>query len=266
MFEHNWEKLRDKLSELLPSISRERNHLLTKRLFLSKSHYEKGNKRLGCAEACYVQFILEDLEVIRNHNQDQFKHFQKELKNNGILEDTYFGIRLEIRTSASLIKKNIGFFKSETPDFIITDLNLGLECTSAHISLNTNSKPNDVLYKVKSAINKKNDYEYKTNKTVLFIDASNLLFHEGNEYCNKVLSDKDNSYPILTEDVNNSKFMSVIYFTYAWVPVQGNNGATLHNLYNRIDSRNIDPFIGAFLNIHFPLGDLWIESHLRSIV
>lgn len=266
MFKHNWDKLKDNLSELLPYISRNQNHLLTKRLLLSKSHYEKGDKRLGCAEACYVQLILEDLELIRNHDQDQFKHFRKELKRNGTLEDTYFGIRLEIRTSASLIKKNIGFIKSETPDFIMNDVELGIECTSVHISLNSNSRPNEVLYKVRSSINKKNDYEYKTDKVVLFIDASNLLFHEGNEYCNKVLADKENSYPILIKDVNDSKFMSIIYFTYTWVPVQVNNGATLHNLFYRIDSSNIDNTTCVFLDTHFPLGDLWIEGHLNNIV
>lgn len=266
MFKHNWEKLRDKLSELLPSISKRQDHLLTKRLLSSRSHYEKGNKRIGCAEACYVQFILEDLELIRSNDQNQFKCFQKKLRRNGVHEDTYFGIRLEIRTSASLFKKNVVFIKSETPDFIINDLELGIECTNVHISLTTNSKPNEVLYKIQSAIKHKNDYKYRTDKTILFIDASNLLFHEGNEYCNKVLADKDNSYPILVKNVNNSNFMSVMYFTYSWIPVQGSNGATLHNLYNRIDNGKIDKCIKTFLDTHFPLGDLWVEGHLRCTV
>jgi len=266
MFEENWKILRDKLNNLLPLVSGNTSHLLIDRLLSSKKNYEKGKKRLGCAEACYVQFVLEDLDLIKKYDTSQFNYFRRELRRKQLPEETYFGLRLEIRISASLITKNIKFTKSETPDFIINDKQLGIECTSTHISLSSNIKPQEVLYKIQAVINKKNEYEYKTSKTILMIDVSNLLFHEGNEYCNKILADRDNSYPVLEKDVNDSKFFSLIYFSYAWVPVEGSNGATLHNLYYRIDSKKIDKNTMMFLDTHFPLGDIWVEGHLRKIV
>ena len=266
MFIENWGNLKNKLTDLLPLISGNTSHPLTARLLSAKKSYEKGKKRLGCSEACYVQFVVEDLDLVKKHDVNQFTFFRKELRRKQLPEEAYFGLRLEIRTGASLIKKNIEFTKSETPDFIINDTQLGIECTSAHISLRSNVKPNEVLYKIQAAIKKKDEYEYKTSKIILMIDVSNLLFHEGNEYCNEILADKDNSYPVLEKNINDSKFLSLIYFSYAWVPVEGSNGATLHNLYYRIDSKKIDRNTMMFLDIHFPLGDMWVEGHLRKTV
>lgn len=266
MFIENWINLEKKLTDLLPFLYRNTSHLLSSRLLSAKKSYEKGEKRLGCAEACYVKFIVEDLSLIKNYDVNLFNYFRKELKRKELPEETYFGLRLEIRTSASLIKKSIEFTKSETPDFIINNTQLGIECTSAHISLHGNTKPNEVLYKVQEAIKKKNKYQYKTSKIILLLDVSNLLFHEGNKYCNKILADKDNTYPVLGKNVNDSKFLSLIYFSYAWVPVKGSNGATLHNLYCRIDNKKVDRDTMMFLNVHFPLGDMWVEGHLRKTV
>ncbi len=262
-FKRNLQKLLDQLKTQTGLTLKDTAHPLVSHLISAEQNYS-SNRLLGSAEAAYVKFAIEDLEVVRKRKIDLFKHFKKELRRTSV--DNYYGLRLEIRIAASLISSNTAFRKAETPDFILTDLqSTEIECTSAHLSLQNTTEPSQVVYKVIRAIDEKTDFKYKTASNILAIDVSNLLFHEGHEACTKFLADKDKALPPLKEHVNSSTFQSMLYFTYAWKAFE-DKGITLQSFYARIDKDEADPNIRRFLDSRFPQGDVWSMSHISKIV
>lgn len=228
------------------------DHPFVSHFVLAKQHYESNNRRLGFKEAAHTKFALEDMETISKYDRDLFKHLRKKLLR--CSADNYFGLRLELRIAATLLIRKVPFNKSEAPDFILGS-NVGIECTSAHLDLQNLNNPIDVLYKVKAAIAQKSDYHYRTKSTILAIDVSNLLFHEGQEQCAQILADKDKSTPLIRGMTNDSPFQSVLYFSYAWISLPSGNDVKLQSLHTRIDRENIDSPSKAFLDSQYPFGD-----------
>lgn len=231
------------------------DHPFVSHFVLAKQHYESNNRRLAFKEAAHAKFALEDMETISKYDRDLFRHFRKKLLR--CSADNYFGLRLELRIAATLLIRKIPFNKSEAPDFILGS-NVGIECTSAHLDLQDLKNPNDVLYKVKAAIAQKSDYHYKTKSTILAIDVSNLLFHEGQEQCAQILADKDKSTPLIRGMINDTPFQSVLYFCYAWIPLPVGNDVELKSLHARVDRENIDVPSKAFLDSQYPFGDEYV--------
>lgn len=245
------------------------DHPLVSRLDAARERHNSGDKTLGRVNACYVQFILEDLALIKNSDGDLYKHFTKLLQQKDLPLDNYFGLRCEIRTAASLIYKNVNFEKSETPDFIINSPLFGIECSSAHLQVGVEKPPKEVFYKVLSVLNEKGIKNYSTSETVLVLDVSNLLYQEGRNISLSVLADMDKAKPRLKSVVNGSRLSSLIYFYYRWTPKddeQQETGVTLTNSYVRVDNSNISTPVRVFLNRFFPIGDCWIEANVGKFV
>jgi hypothetical protein len=239
------------------------DHPFVSHFILAKQHHESNNRRLAFKEGAHAKFALEDMETIARYNRDLFKHFRKKLLR--CSADNYFGLRLELRIAATLLIRKVPFNKSEAPDFILGS-NVGIECTSAHLDLRDLNNPNDVFYKVKAAMAQKSDYHYKTNSTILAIDVSNLLFHEGQEQCVQILADKDKSTPLIKGMIDDSPFQSVLYFYYAWIPLPSTNDVKLQSSHVRVDRENIDSPSKAFLDSQYPFGDEYILAAVSEKV
>lgn len=245
----------------------QKKHPLVQHLISAKKNYYSGKKRLGCAKLTFAKLALEDLQKIFTYDKSLYEHFRKELLRKSLPLQNYFGLRLELRMATSLIDAKIPFIKSETPDFILNKpINIGIECTSAHLNLLTINKPKQVIYKVVSALEKKSTYTYKTPLNILAIDISNLLHHEGQKQCTRILADMDKSRPALTKKVNESVFEALIYFYYAAIPLKNGNGVKLQSCYTRIDKDKINPDCKKFLDSKYPYGDMWVEGNLFKIV
>jgi hypothetical protein len=216
-----------------------------------------GDRILGCARAAYAKLTVEDLREIGDYDGSLLAYFRRELRRPPTA-DTYFGLRLEIHIAKTLIHHTILFGKSETPDFKLTALpSHGIECTSAHIDLRSTKEPGSVIRKIEYAINDKNSYNYSMKFTILAIDVSSLLFHEGQKECAKILHDKDKAIQALSKTVSNSRFQSVVYLYYDWDEVAGGNGVNLQSNYTRIDRDCIDSNTAKILDSIFHKGDVW---------
>ncbi len=265
-FENNWNLINSQLKDLIPLSFKQKSHPLCEWLYASRRNYREGKFRLGCAQAAYVKFAIEDLQKVKIYDSEIFAFFKRELKR-PLSSDIYFGLRLELRIASSLAAKRLKFQKSEAPDFIITGRPaIGIECTSCHLQLGTTQELRDLTYKLDSAINNKSKYTYQTTNNILAVDITNLLFHEGKPFFPINLADKDLLKKRLTKNLKKSSFQSVIAFSYSWTPTQVGNGATLHNFYWRYDKDSITETAKEFLNVHFPKGDFWIEAHQHEQV
>jgi hypothetical protein len=247
------------------------NHPVSSRINAAKKCCSSGENETACLHACYVQFLLEDLEIIKGKNKALYKHFIRLLRLKNLSMDNYFGIRFEIRTAASLITKQINFHfqKNESPDFIINNPLFGIECTSGHLDINKNLPPKKVFYKVLSVINKKNTVTYSTKKNILALDVSNLIYHEGRDISLSILADMDKSRPLIEDEINKSKFLGLIYFYYRWRNVSKNKKETrilLSSSYVRVYGKRMPIKTKKFLDQFFPKGDIWEEASVGEFV
>lgn len=263
-FEENWDALATRIEYVLGLSVSDEFHPALGWMARAKRSYLAGDRHLGCAQAAYAKFVVDDLEKVLTFDEKMFCHFKRELRGN-LPAANYFGIRQELRLASALLTKSIPFDKTETPDFIVlTEPNIGIECTSTHLSEAGKSKP-DVAYKVTGAISKKSKFTYSTELLILVIDMSNLLFHEG-LHSVSVLSQKKMLTEAVGQAVQSSAFQSVLTFSYVWVPNGIGNGATLTSYYSRTDRSDITLHCKAFLDCHYPLGDIWVNGYLHRRV
>jgi hypothetical protein len=262
IFERNLKDVERQLAQLTGLSTTQVSHPLVEHLVKARQNYQMGDRMLGCARATYVQLVVEELQEIGDLDKSLLRYFRRELRRPPTA-DTYFGLRLEINIAKTLIHHAVPFRKTETPDFVLTTLpSHGIECTSAHINLQDTRAPHSVMQKIEYAINNKNTYLYSTKFSVLAVDVSNLLFHEGQVECERILSDKDVATQALLRAINNSHFECVIYSYYAWEPAGRGNGVTLHSCYSRLDRDGIDRATSEMLDSIFPKGDVWMLGGL----
>jgi len=257
VFERNLSEVERQLARLTGLSIKQTGHPLVEHIVKARQNYRMGDRMLGCARAAYAKLVVEDLQEIGDYDGSLLRYFRRELRRPPTA-DTYFGLRLEINIARTLIQQRIPFRKSETPDYILRALpSHGIECTSAHIDLQNTKTPDGVLRKIEYAISNKNGYRYSTNFSVLAIDVSNLLFHEGQEDCEEILRDRDKAEQPLQKTTNASHFQSILYLYYAWQPTANGNGVNLLSCYSRLDRDGIDSNTATILDSIFPKGDLW---------
>lgn len=266
-FNRNWNLLALQLQGLTGLKPSHTEHPLLEWLVAARKNYYSGNMRLGCAQATYVKFALEDLRTIKSHNQDLYKYFKRELRRKHLPRENYFVLRMELRMASSLISKRVPFEKSESPDFIAESRRqIGIECTSVHLQLEDRQESKDLVYKIESVIKNKSKYNYKTPLNFLAVDISNLLFHEGKDSFPKSLADIDNIRPKIRKTVEASLFQSVLAFSYSWIPLPDSNGVKLNAFYWRFDQGTMKHACRLFLDKHFPKGDVWAIAHHHETV
>jgi hypothetical protein len=152
-----------------------KNTILAKKLNNLAKLWETADKKFHIAYGSLAMFA-EDLSIIRSSNPECFKKFKWELiKQRSSL--SWEGFRFEVRVCASFLKKKITIKNQESPDFIIyyNDQAVYVEATISRVEQQKNKSH---LYKVQSAINKKNKKVYANSNTALFVDASNILHHD----------------------------------------------------------------------------------------
>jgi hypothetical protein len=102
------------------------------------------------------------------------------------------------------VKKNIQIKNQESPDFIIFH-NCQYTFIEATISRVEEQKNKSHLYKILSTINKKNNKPYINKNTALFVDASNILYHDSQvmeesgfeELINTIANDKSIKFGVV---------------------------------------------------------------------
>lgn len=246
-----------------------KKHPIVQRLNLAKERYNSGDKVLACANACYIKFLLEDINIIKKSKNDLSEKFKKILKQENLSLDRYFGIRFEIRIAASLVKKNICFKKSERPDFIIKNPLFGIECTSTHLYLGIEDPPREVFSKLELAIDNKKVKKYSTTENILVVDVTNLIYQEGRNPSFLILADIAKAEPLLIRKINNTPFSSLLYFYNSWIdlkPNQQGSGVRLSSFYCRVNRKNIKRPIKNFLDKFFPKRDLWVKANTGKII
>jgi hypothetical protein len=193
-----------------------------------------------------ITMLVKNLQEVKNGDEKTFKTFSKSIVNSN--DDTYFGIRMEISTAASLIRYNIEFEKTESPDFTLGGEWTGLfiECGSVHLSQVKDSSK-DLKYKISSVLKEKGRKVYDNDSTALFVDFTNINFQNMVKHFTQEESNlKNYVYHIL----KGLKFGSVILFFYM-VNMDSNK---YQWKYHRIDNTYPHELLVKFLNSTYPLG------------
>lgn len=163
-------------------------------------------------------------------------------------DDTYFGIRFEVSTAASLIRSGTPFAKSESPDFVLTDRLVGafIECGSAHLS---KPKPGiaDLKYKIGSVVRDKSRHDYCHEGTALFIDFTNINYHNKN---NESMPSVHEWRDYLQQLLQSANFGSIVLWTYI-INMDKNK---YQWKYTRADAKDPNKALVEFLNAAYPFG------------
>jgi len=158
-------------------------------------------------ELARLEMLVKHLEEIKQYDENVLNSFRRKINRD---DTNYYGFRFEVAITASLIRKEVNFGKSESPDFKIQYVGqeIFIECTSRHLS-----KPStgDLKHKIEEAISKKSEKDYCQPNTALFIDITNIYYHS-------LLRGQLIDGLELKEYVGNlleaSNFGSVVLFTY----------------------------------------------------
>ena len=193
-----------------------------------------------------MAMLVKHLQEIAEYDLDLLNTFKKQIYRSSTY-DKYFGVRFEIEIAASLIRKNIKFTKSESPDFIVhtNRKDIFIECGSAHLS---KPKSGDITYKISSVINKKSKRPYCNNATALFIDVTNIYY---NSSINDILKKGDKMRESVKNTLRKTEFGNATLFTYIF----NKDKNRFESVYTRIDNKNIDDDLLKFLDEHYPLGE-----------
>ena len=205
--------------------------------------------------------------IIEKLRTSLYKHYINLLKQKDLPLDNYFGIRFEIHFAANLASKKVDFRKSEHPDFIMKG-KYGIECTSLHLYLEIEDSPREVLTKLTEKIDEKNQKQYSSPITILALDITNLVYHEGRKPSLAILSDIDKARPPIINKIKDTQFSCLLYYCQSWTTDENNPdpNATLHSLWSRIDNPHINKSFKRCLDKIYPLGDIWIEANTGKIV
>jgi len=188
-----------------------------------------------------IRLLIKHLLVIENYDSSLLEKFKVKLLK--VTDKEYFGERLEINIAFSLIQKRRNFRKLDPPDFeIIENPSFFIECTSTHLT-RPMKKIRDLQKKLQTAIRKKSKKDYSNENTALFIDITNLLFHdEGKNFS------KDEISKIVKKVLSKNKFGNVTTFAYMTNLEDGSYNST----YIRIDNTKINQNLLKFLDQSFP--------------
>jgi hypothetical protein len=169
----------------------------------------------------------------------------------------YYGTRLEIHIAAFLTEKSLAFTCPDPPDFVINfkGVDINLECTSRNLTVTKNKS--DVIKGFSTCIQNKNSFKFVNRNSALFIDCTNLAFHNGSLFWEDYRSTRD----YLKREIEYTNYGCVL--TYSWVWNTSND--RYEAVYSRIDSDKILSELLDFLNTYYPLGDHVINKGSANI-
>lgn len=220
--------------------------ILNNDLNMILDYQNRGDIALRDYQLAKIQFLVQDLQTIERYSPDLLSYFRRQLRKNPY-KNEYIGIRFEIKVAASLIKKEIDFEKTESPDFSVKRPDqIFIECGSCNVS---SPKQIKIETKVKSTIIQKNKKKYSNKNTVLFIDITNINYNCVNSGS---IIDFEKVKESISREILNTNFGSIILFTY----IANRDINRLEHSYIRTDNRIIDEKLADFLNKFYS-----IENH-----
>jgi hypothetical protein len=212
-------------------------------IFHAKRDYKQRNN-----EIAKLGSLVNELQLIEKYNKNILNNFKKMLLDSQNSLGSYFGARMEIHIAASLIDKRVSFIKTESPDFILDEYGIYIECTSSHRSNNSTAH---LIAKIRSAVTQKSKKAYCNQSTVLCVDVTNISATTVKDE-NEFLSSRDRLKETVIQIIRdtNSDYGSILLFLY-FVDLE----SKLHIPYFRIDSDKIDPTLKEFLDKYYSIGE-----------
>jgi hypothetical protein len=203
-------------------------------------HYHNtGKQEFRDRELTKLSLLAGDLHQIESFSLELLQQFQRQYA-----EDTrakYFGTRMEIATAALLIRRNVRFTKRESPDFRIPfgGQEISIECGSTHFAGGA-TEPD---IKIAQAIESKVLLPYFDNRTVLFLDITNVL---SNTLVTQRYLEQTRLEQIARNEMRDRQVGSTILFYY----VLDKTLDRFEMATFRIDNQTIHPLLDAFLGQH----------------
>ena len=193
-----------------------------------------------------ISLLVKNLEEIRTHDDELLRLFRDVLQSCN--DDTYSGIRFEISVAASLIRRKVPFEKTERPDFRLRDEwdGLSIECGSAHLS-KPKTRIADLKYKVGSVIREKSQQEYCSASTALFIDFTNINYHD---MLQQTRPGVDELKTYVARQLRHSAFGSIVMWTY----ILNLDTRKYQWKYTRVDASRPERTLVRFLQALYPFG------------
>jgi hypothetical protein len=217
-------------------------HPIGQTLYRALDNYNNRELVQAQLEFGRMEFFIVQLKQLEQNDPKMLKAYRELIKKH---PENYPGYRFEVEVAASLFKKEITFYKQESPDFKIVDDKYGdlfIESGSARLAQN---KDVDLTYKICSAINKKAKKKYANSNTALFIDITNILFHLQQ---NERLPDTERLRGSILECLTVTTFGNVTLFSN----MLNNDLDRFERSYLRVDSESIDRNLALFLDEHYP--------------
>lgn len=220
---------------------------------LNLIHDHIVSKNIGEAHIRLFKFRLlhKDILLLESNNCRHLKKYLTTLIN--APKSQYYGTRLEIRTATYFTEMELNYTCPDPPDFLVNfnGIEIHIECTSKHFTSEKDEE--DVIKGFKTCIEKKSEYNWIDENSVLFIDSTNLSSHNSLLFSPKG-SNATRQY--LKSELSKTKYGSLIAFEYI---VNSINNRYEHT-YNRIDSDAIGKPLKGFLDKYFELGNFSIPE------
>jgi len=200
--------------------------------------YEKRDYELA-----RLRMLIKHLEELKHYDENLFNNFRARINKS---DTAYFGFRFELAIVVSLIRKNIDFKKTESPDFTVNwgAHKIGIECVSIHIE---KQNIQDLINKIEKAIKRKSMIKYCVSRILLFIDATNIYHYS---LLRRQLLDNKELKKRLVNVINSTNFSGVVIFVFVL-----NKALRRFELdYLRIDKVGMDPPVKEFLDYCYPYG------------
>jgi hypothetical protein len=204
------------------------------------------DKKLTVLDIVRMEYLLKHLSEIEQYDSSMLRQFQIEFKR-AMTQDNLEGLRFECYTAASLARRKLRFHKSEAPDFVLTDKNAAIECTSVRLTKRQPFK--DLSYKIEAAISSKEKTKSNRPDVLLLIDITNIL-HDSD------FSSVQELRPAAQERISRTSFAGVVMFNHVFVK----NGSEIMTGYFREDSSTISSHMLSMANFLYPKGNVHIHD------
>jgi len=206
------------------------------------NYHNSGRYEERDYELARLLMLVKHLEEIKKYDVNLLNELRSKINRD---DANYFGFRFEVAIASSLIRKKVKFIKTESPDYKISHngKEIYIETTSTHI---TKPSLKDLKHKIKAAIRKKSKKNYCQPNTALFIDITNIYFHN---LLRKQLIQSKELKNYVKDILKKAKFGSVVMFAY--ILNKKLNRFELN--YIRVDSEAIDPILRDFLDKYYPI-------------
>lgn len=214
-------------------------------------HHNAGDAIASKNELARFGFLLKHIREIKAVNPSAFAIFLSELLKCMSAKE-FFGLRMEIYSAASLTRAGVNWEKQESPDLkIISEGPLFVECGSAHLEA---GKSGDALYKVGSTIAAKGKKPYANNVTALFIDITNVMFHQA---VNGLQCNRETIRSIARDSLEKTNYGAALLFQY----INDRSLSGIRSGFFRIDNISINRNLLTFLDRAYPVKIIEQDPH-----